>query len=198
MLQRPIATSSLKNIFSLLPSSFCSIHIRKSDSIRNFQPCRFYSTNLTHVNENGKINMVDISSKSKTIRRAEAEAVIHLGPTAFQLVKENKIKKGDVIATANIAGIMAAKRTSELVPLCHSISIDSVKLDFILLPDTYEITIKSSIKTVDKTGAEMEALISVSIAALTIYDMCKAVTKEMMIKCVRLTLKSGGKENYKL
>lgn len=169
-----------------------------SNAKNYFQQCRYFSSGLTHITESGEINMIDVSSKAKTNRTAEAEARIYLGPIAFQLVKEDKIKKGNVLSVANIAGIMAAKRTSELIPLCHSIQIDQIKIDFTLLSETHEIIIKSSIKTVDRTGAEMEALSSASVAALTIYDMCKAVTKDMVIKYVKLILKTGGKADYKV
>lgn len=151
---------------------------------------------LTHTNQEGKMKMVDIGSKSSSIRIAEAEARVHLGSVAFELVKQNKIKKGDVLSLANFAGIMAAKRTSDLIPLCHSVQIDHVNLSLALNSTTQEVIIKSHVKACDKTGVEMEALTSVTIAALTVYDMCKAVSKDITIKSVKLLLKSGGKNDY--
>lgn len=177
-------------------SFFGNMHYT-SNTVRNFEQYRHFSNRLTHVNENGELNMVDVSFKTKSVRNSEAEARIYLGPEAFKLVSENKVKKGNVLSVANIAGILAAKKTSELIPLCHSINIDHVKLEFTLLPIEHEILIKSSVRTSDRTGVEMEALTSATVAALTIYDMCKAVTKEMVIKYVILTMKSGGKNDYK-
>ncbi|XP_054716310.1 molybdenum cofactor biosynthesis protein 1-like [Uloborus diversus] len=151
---------------------------------------------LSHVDADGNLNMVDVSSKTKTVRTAEAEAVVYLGPMAFRLVHENKIKKGDVTGVANLAGIMAAKQTSNLIPLCHNVQIDFVNLEISLLETSHEILIKSLVKTTHKTGVEMEAMTSVTVAALTIYDMCKAVSKEITIKSVKLLTKTGGKENF--
>lgn len=162
----------------------------KAPSTSNDQP------NLTHTNKEGAFKMVDISSKSETTRVAKGEARVHLGPVAFRLVQQNKIKKGDVLTVANIAGVMAAKRTSDLIPLCHNIKIDHVSLQLILDSDENEVIVRSCVKAVDKTGAEMEALTAVSIAALTVYDMCKAVTKDISITSIRLLLKTGGKSDF--
>ncbi|XP_055952835.1 molybdenum cofactor biosynthesis protein 1-like isoform X1 [Argiope bruennichi] len=153
-------------------------------------------TALTHTNAEGKATMVDVGSKSPTVRIAEAEAIVYLGPTAFKLVEQNKIKKGDVLSIANFAGIMAAKRTPDLIPLCHSIHIDQVSLNLRLDSTTHEVKILSRVKACDKTGVEMEALTSATVAALTVYDMCKAVTKDIIIKSVKLLLKTGGKSNF--
>lgn len=154
------------------------------------------SEKLTHVNEQGKANMVDISDKSKSLRTAIAEGRVHLGNTAYKLVKETKIKKGDVLSTAQISGIMGAKLTSQLIPLCHNISINKIDIEFCLEPDTNEIHIKSIVRTEGKTGVEMEALTAVSIAALTIYDMCKALSHDIVIKNIQLIEKTGGKNNF--
>ncbi|GBM02601.1 Molybdenum cofactor biosynthesis protein 1 [Araneus ventricosus] len=153
-------------------------------------------TILTHTNAEGKAIMVDVGSKSPTVRVAEAEARVYIGPTAFRLVEQNKIKKGDVLSIANFAGIMAAKKTPDLIPLCHSVQIDQVSLNLILDSTTYEVRIKSRVKAYDKTGVEMEALTSATVAALTVYDMCKAVTKDIIIKSVQLLLKTGGKSDF--
>ncbi|CAL1298468.1 unnamed protein product [Larinioides sclopetarius] len=140
--------------------------------------------------------MVDVGSKSPTVRVAEAEATVYLGPIAFRLVEQNKIKKGDVLSIANFAGIMAAKKTPDLIPLCHSIQLDQVSLNLTLDSTTFEVKIKSRVKAYDKTGVEMEALTSATVAALTVYDMCKAVTKDIIIKSVQLQLKTGGKSDF--
>ncbi|XP_071042592.1 molybdenum cofactor biosynthesis protein 1 isoform X2 [Parasteatoda tepidariorum] len=166
---------------------------------------RFYSIDsrddpiqkqLTHTDKKGELNMVDVSSKPKTVRIAEAEAIVHLGKIAFELLQQNKIKKGDVLPVANVAGIMAAKKTSDIIPLCHTIETDFIEINFELNSLNYEVVIKSKVKAVDKTGVEMEALTSATVAALTIYDMCKAVTKDIVIKSVKLLYKSGGKETF--
>ncbi|GIX74557.1 molybdenum cofactor biosynthesis protein 1 [Caerostris extrusa] len=151
---------------------------------------------LTHTNTEGKIKMIDVGPKSPTIRIAKAEAKVHLGPTAFMLVEQNKIKKGDVLSIANFAGIMAAKKTSDLIPLCHNIQIHHVNLNLTLDPATHEVIIQSEVKSCGKTGVEMEALTSVAVAALTVYDMCKAISKEIVIKHVCLLSKTGGKTDF--
>ncbi len=147
---------------------------------------------LTHLDKDGKAIMVDISEKSATERVAVAEAIIIMQPTTLQLILEGGIKKGDVIAAARIAGIMAAKRTSELIPLCHPIPLTNASIEVeSLKPDAVRIT--ATVKTTWTTGVEMEALTAASIAALTIYDMCKAVDRGMTITQTRLLSKSGGR-----
>ncbi len=141
-------------------------------------------TSLTHIDETGKARMVDVSGKGKLLRTARATGTIWLEPTTVALIKSNQVQKGDVLSTAKIAGIMAAKRTSELIPLCHNIEIDLVDIEFAVHEDRIEIS--SVAKCVDKTGIEMEALTAVSLCALTIWDMCKAVDKTMRIGEVRL------------
>lgn len=158
--------------------------------------CSNSETALTHTNLEGKASMVDVGSKSPTVRIAEAEARVYLGPTAFKLVQQNKMKKGDVLSIANFAGIMAAKRTPDLIPLCHSVQIVQVSLNLTLDPSTYEVKIQSRVKACDKTGVEMEALTAATVAALTVYDMCKAVTKDIVICYVKLLLKTGGKSDF--
>lgn len=151
------------------------------------------SNKLTHFDSNGKAIMVDVSNKEVTERIASATSTIKLNKKTFQMIKNGTAKKGDVLGVARIAGIMAAKKTSELIPLCHPISISSIALDFELIEKSSKINITSTCKINSKTGLEMEALTAVSIAALTIYDMCKAIDKEMIISGTKLIFKSGGK-----
>lgn len=150
-------------------------------------------TKLTHLDETGAARMVDVSAKDATEREATAEATIVLSPEAFAAVTEGTAKKGDVLATARIAGIMAAKKTSELIPLCHPIALTKASVEF--EPDAARtaIRIRASAKTTGPTGVEMEALTAASVAALTIYDMIKAVDRAAVIEGVKLVAKSGGK-----
>ncbi|MEI0446737.1 cyclic pyranopterin monophosphate synthase MoaC [Brachyspira intermedia] len=143
---------------------------------------------LTHIDESGNANMVDVGDKDIVKRTAEASGKIYLSKETLKLIEENNIKKGDVISVARIAGIMGAKHTSELIPLCHNISIEKVSLDFTLEEDG--IVIKSYCRCSYKTGIEMEALTAVSVAALTIWDMCKAVDKNMRISDITLLSKT--------
>jgi cyclic pyranopterin phosphate synthase len=148
---------------------------------------------LSHLDDQGRAAMVDVSEKSATERVATAEAVILISEEAFGLVMTGEIKKGDVLATARIAGIMAAKKTSELIPLCHPLSLTHAGVDFMPLPGGNGFRILASAKTTGQTGVEMEALTAASIAALTVYDMIKAVDKSAVIESIRLLTKSGGK-----
>ena len=143
---------------------------------------------LTHLDAEGNAHMVDVSEKNVTSRSATAKAVVELLPETLTLILEGKAKKGDVIATARIAGIMAAKKTHELIPLCHPLMITKITVDF--APDTASSTIEG------KTGVEMEALTACSVACLTLYDMCKAVDRRMKITNLRLVEKSGGKSGH--
>jgi molybdenum cofactor biosynthesis protein MoaC len=153
---------------------------------------------LSHVNSKGKAEMVDISSKKETLRTATASAEVFVSKEVFNRIKQNTIEKGDVLAIANFAGIQAAKKTFELIPLCHNIPISKVNVDIKLNKKNNSLNIISFAKTVSKTGIEMEALTAASVAALTIYDMCKALDKSIKITNVRLTSKTGGKSgNYK-
>ena len=135
--------------------------------------------------------MVDVSAKAETIREAVAKGRVAMRPETVALIAAGNMQKGDVLGTARIAGIMAAKRTAELIPLCHTLPLDAVSVDLTLEDDGVEIT--ATVKTTGRTGAEMEALTAVSVAALTIYDMAKAVDKGMRIEAVRLARKTGGK-----
>lgn len=143
---------------------------------------------LTHTDDSGKANMVEISNKEIVSRTAKARGKIYLSEETLKLIKENNIKKGDVLSVARIAGIMGAKQTSNLIPLCHNINIEKVSVDFIIEEDG--ITIESYCKCNYKTGIEMESLTAVSIAALTIWDMCKAVDKNMRISDIKLIEKT--------
>jgi cyclic pyranopterin phosphate synthase len=148
---------------------------------------------LSHLDEQGRASMVDVSAKESTERVATAEAVVVLSEEAFHLVTSGTAKKGDVLATARIAGIMGAKKTSELIPLCHPLALSYVGVDFEPQPERSAFRIVASAKTSGQTGVEMEALTAASIAALTVYDMIKAVDKTAVIESVRLLSKSGGK-----
>ena len=139
---------------------------------------------LTHVDEAGKAMMVDVSAKPRVKRTARAEGYILLAPATIALIRENALAKGDALGAARIAGIMAAKRTSDLIPLCHNIEIEHVEVSLEVAAD--RIRIEAAASCTDKTGIEMEALTAVSVAALTIYDMCKAVDKKMEITGIRL------------
>ncbi len=143
---------------------------------------------LSHIDEQGKARMVDVSGKPKVKRTARAEGFIRLMPKTLELIRNNRIEKGEVLSTARIAGITGGKRTSDLIPLCHGIGVDSISVDFHVVENGIEITARAV--CVDKTGIEMEALTAVSIAALTVYDMCKAVDKEMKITDIRLVEKT--------
>ena len=147
---------------------------------------------LSHVGSDGEARMVDVSQKADTVREAIAKGRVLMKPETLKLVKANEIKKGDVLAVARIAGITAAKKTPDLIPLCHTISLDNVNVDFDLSgDDCIEITARA--KSTGKTGVEMEALVAASVSALTIYDMCKAVDKEMTLSEIYLESKTGGK-----
>jgi cyclic pyranopterin phosphate synthase len=147
---------------------------------------------LSHVNSSGEATMVDISLKGVTIREAVAKGTVNMLPSTLELVKNAGMKKGDVLAVARVAGIMAAKKVPDFIPLCHTIPIDSITIDFNLTA-THCIGIKATVKSTGKTGVEMEALTAVAVAALTIYDMCKAVEKGMTINDIYLETKTGGK-----
>lgn len=147
---------------------------------------------LTHIDQNGAAHMVDVGEKDVTRRTAQAQAVVSMQPETLSLILSGGMPKGDVFACARIAGIMAAKRTWELIPMCHPILIESVQIDLSPISDT-EVRIVSTLRCTHKTGIEMEALTAASVAALTLYDMCKAVDRGMVIRDVMLLRKSGGK-----
>ena len=148
---------------------------------------------LTHVDAAGRPRMVDISAKADTVRQAVAAASVRMKPETLALIQAGRVAKGDVLSVAQVAGVMAAKKTHELIPLCHPLLLTDI--DVQLEPDEKEsaLHITASVRTTGKTGVEMEALTAVAVAALTVYDMCKAVDRGMRIEGVRLTRKSGGR-----
>ena len=146
---------------------------------------------LTHINEQGRARMVDVTQKDITFREAEAEGRIRVGPETLELIRTGGAPKGDVLAVAQVAGILAAKRTHELIPMCHPLRLTAVDVAFTLEEDA--VHIRSKVKCKGETGVEMEALTAASAAALTIYDMCKAVQRDMEIGPIRLCRKTGGR-----
>jgi cyclic pyranopterin phosphate synthase len=148
---------------------------------------------FTHLKADGSLHMVDVSAKGWTERKAIAKANVVFPPEIYPKVLAQDLPKGDFLACARVAGILAAKKTSELIPLCHPLPISQVQVDFKFLPESYALEITAEVKTVAQTGVEMEALTAVTISALTIYDMCKALHKGIRIENIRLVYKSGGK-----
>jgi cyclic pyranopterin monophosphate synthase len=150
---------------------------------------------LTHLDPLGRARMVDVTPKEATHRRAMARCKVYMQPETTALVARGAVTKGDVLAVARIAGIQAAKRTPDLIPLCHQLTIGSVYVNFTIDDDWIEI--EAQVETVDRTGVEMEALTACSVAALTVYDMCKSADRAMTIEKVQLEAKSGGKSDYR-
>ena len=150
-------------------------------------------TGLTHFDSQGQAHMVDVSAKTTTDRVATAEGYVTMTPETLDLITEGRAKKGDVLSVARLAGIMGAKKTSDLIPLCHPLAISKVSLELTAEPDRPGIRVEATVKTTGQTGVEMEALTAVSVACLTVYDMVKAVEKSMTIEGIRLLLKDGGK-----
>ncbi len=150
-------------------------------------------TDFTHFNDSGRAKMVDVGEKAVTERIATAGGKVLVNPETFRLIKEGGMKKGDVLGTAQIAGIMAAKKTSDIIPMCHPLMLTGIDIDFNMVEETSTIEIKATVKCKGVTGVEMEALTAASAAALTIYDMCKAVQKDMIIDRICLLSKTGGK-----
>ncbi|MBO4881117.1 MAG: cyclic pyranopterin monophosphate synthase MoaC [Firmicutes bacterium] len=148
---------------------------------------------LTHIDEQGNAVMVDVSGKDVTVREASAEGIIFVGAEVLQLIRDSGIAKGDVLGTARIAGIMACKKTSDIIPLCHPLFITKASVDFEILEERQAVRAVCTVRCEGKTGVEMEALTGVSAALLTVYDMCKAVSKEMVIGEIHLVKKSGGR-----
>ena len=148
---------------------------------------------LTHFDNQGNAHMVDVSDKDETDRTAIAEATVRMKPETLSMILEGRAGKGDVLGVARVAGIMAAKRTSELIPLCHPLPLTAVELDLACDTERNVVAITSTCRTTGRTGVEMEALTAVSVAALTVYDMCKSADRGMVIESARLTFKSGGK-----
>lgn len=152
--------------------------------------------NFTHLDDRGSAQMVDVGGKSPTIRQAIAVARVKTLPEVVKKIAEQSVKKGDVIAVARVAGIMAAKRTSDLLPLCHPLALTKVTVDFTLVPEQGEIEIQALCAVQGVTGVEMEALTAVSVAALTIHDMCKAIDPNLQINGIQLQEKTGGKHGH--
>ena len=154
------------------------------------------SATFTHINQDGKANMVDVTAKDVTVRQAVAEAYVDMSADTLALIVNGQHHKGDVFATARIAGIMAAKKTSDLIPLCHPLALTKVEVNITADIENNRVHIESLCKLSGKTGVEMEALTAASVAALTIYDMCKAIQKDMIISAVKLLEKTGGKSGH--
>jgi cyclic pyranopterin phosphate synthase len=148
---------------------------------------------LTHFNDQGRAKMVDVSEKEKTLRTAVARGTVLLNAETYALVEAGRMKKGDVLSVAQVAGIMAAKKNSELIPMCHPIALTGVDISFELDSEKHTIDIEATVRCKGETGVEMEALTAVSVAALTVYDMCKATQRNIVISGIRLVSKSGGK-----
>lgn len=150
---------------------------------------------LTHFDEHGASRMVDVGEKPVTTRVARARGVVQMAATTQTLIRDRQVAKGDVLEVARLAGIMGAKRTSDLIPLCHPLPLDAVTLDF-SFPDNEHVVIEAVVRVTAKTGVEMEALTAVAVAALTIYDMCKSVDRAMTIGSVQLEEKEGGRSGH--
>jgi cyclic pyranopterin phosphate synthase len=148
-------------------------------------------TRLTHIGDTGAARMVDVSAKAESLREATAKGRVTMQPETLALIAGGAAKKGDVLAAARIAGIQAAKRTADLIPLCHPLPLSAVAIELDLADDAVDIS--ATVRTTGRTGVEMEALTAVSVAALTVYDMVKAVDRAMRIEAIRVTAKSGGK-----
>ena len=148
---------------------------------------------FTHIDEKGRVRMVDVTAKKPTERTAVAGGMISMNSETFDLIENQKVKKGNVLETARIAGIMAAKKTAELIPMCHPLNITHIQVDFSPNAEESCIGIEASVRAIDQTGVEMEAITAVSVAALTIYDMCKSSDKKMTISKIQLLKKTGGK-----
>lgn len=151
------------------------------------------SEQLTHVGPTGEAHMVDVTEKAVTVREAEAKGAVSMNSETLRLIRDNGAEKGDVLGVARVAAILAAKRVSELIPLCHALPLTGADVEFGLDEESSQLQITGRARTEGKTGVEMEALTAVTVAALTVYDMCKAVDRGMVIGDVRLTMKSGGR-----
>ena len=150
-------------------------------------------TAISHLDEKGKARMVDVTRKASTVRTAVARGKILMHPETVDMIESEGIAKGNVLGVAKIAGIMAAKRTSDLIPMCHPLELTGIDMQFTINRDRGEITIEAKVSTVGRTGVEMEAMTAVSVAALTIYDMCKSADKWMILSDIKLMTKQGGK-----
>ena len=197
LIQLPRCTTNFQQFHRYFCSRGTGSRHEEQKSVKFVQDTNSQSTQaspkLSHVDTEGHARMVDIGSKGDTNRVAMAMAMVHLGPESFSLVKENKIVKGDVLTVAQLAGIMACKLTPSLIPLCHNIQITHSEVNLELDEENFAVCITGTVNSVGKTGVEMESLTAVTIAALTVYDMCKAVSRDIVISDVKLVRKSGGK-----
>jgi cyclic pyranopterin phosphate synthase len=150
---------------------------------------------LTHFDDQGASRMVDVSGKESTLRVARGSGRVSMQPATLKLIRDRGLAKGDVLEVARLAGILAAKQTPQLIPLCHLLPLESVEVAF-SFPDDRSVAIEATVRVTARTGVEMEAMVAVSVAALTIYDMCKAVDRSMTIECIRLEEKSGGRSGH--
>ena len=153
----------------------------------------FYMNKLTHFDKSGRSKMVDVTDKSDTVREAVAQATVTMQKETLRRIMDRQIDKGDVLGVAQTAGIMAAKKTAELIPMCHPLNITSVEMEFLPHEAARQIEVRAQVKITGKTGVEMEALVAVSVASLTVYDMCKAIDRGITISDIKLMRKSGGK-----
>ena len=152
-----------------------------------------YMNKLTHFDKSGRSKMVDVTDKSDTVREAVAQATVTMQKETLRRIMDRQIEKGDVLGVAQTAGIMAAKKTAELIPMCHPLNITSVEMEFLPHEAASQIEVRAQVKITGKTGVEMEALVAVSVASLTVYDMCKAIDRGITISDIKLIKKSGGK-----
>lgn len=150
-------------------------------------------TDFTHLDEGGRVRMVDVTEKAVTVRQAVAEGTVTMRPATLEKILDRSLKKGNVLETARIAGIMGAKKTADLIPMCHPLNLTHSHIDFSPDAAAGKLVIRATARIADRTGVEMEALTAVAVAALTVYDMCKAVDREMTISRIALVQKSGGK-----
>ena len=150
-------------------------------------------TKFSHLDDKGKAKMVDVTGKEQSVRKAVARGKVLMKKETLRLIEKGEIPKGDVFVVAKIAGIMAAKRTGEMIPMCHPLELTGIDIAFTTNPDLGEVTIEATVQTVGRTGVEMEALTAVSVAALTIYDMCKSADKHIVLSDIKLITKHGGK-----
>lgn len=192
-----------ENIVNQQMKSLNSSHSENQSNNQDFismqNKCKESGSNkeeLTHVDTDGAVNMVNIGNKIDSHRYASAECFVILSPSTFKLVKENKMKKGDVLTVAQIAGLLAAKRTSSLIPLCHNINLNKIDVELSLDELNNRVVISSKVECFGKTGVEMESLVCVSVAALTVYDMCKSAGHDITITEIKLIKKIGGKSDY--
>lgn len=188
--------TSINNSLLYRSSGFISQQIRMFSTSLINRDADKPTKKLTHTDDSGKARMVDVNHKNVTERLAVASAIVKVGPEIAKLIEQNSVKKGDVLSIAQIAGIIGAKRTAEIIPLCHNIPISSVVINTVLNLSENCVNIRATVKCEGKTGVEMEALCAVTTAALTIYDMCKAISKDITVTDIMLLKKSGGKQFF--